>query len=383
VIYLDNNATTRLAPEVLAAMSDAWRAGPLNPASQHRGGQLGRRLLEEARDTILASLGAQTRGLRPDRLVFTSGGTEANNWAIAGLARAGEQVLVSAIEHPSVLAAAAQLARLNFDVRSIPVDEAGVVRLDRLEELLALRPTGLVAVMAANNETGVIQPIQQVVELARRFGAAVHCDAVQWLGKLPLSFSDWGVDSMAVTAHKLHGPVGVGALCLRAGITPQPLLWGGFQEDGFRPGTVPLPLILGFAAASRLFTTDVPGRLAALRDRLEAGLAQRWPIQINGVAAPRLPHTSNVALPGLDRQALLLAADRHQLCLSTGSACSSGSSERSPVLLAMGLTPELVDSSLRLSVGRDTTLEEVDTAIDILLQIAGTLLPLIPGPGGG
>lgn len=356
-------------------MTEAWRAGALNPASQHRGGQLGRRLLEPARDAILDSLGAQTRGLHPDRLVFTSGGTEANNWAIAGLARPGQQVLVSAIEHPSVLAAAAQLARLNFDVRSIPVDGAGVVRLDRLEELLAQRPTGLVAVMAANNETGVIQPIQQVVALARRFGATVHCDAVQWLGKLPLNFSDWGVDSMAVTAHKLHGPVGVGALCLRAGVTPQPLLWGGFQEDGFRPGTVPLPLILGFAAACRLFTADVPDRLGALRDRLEHGLAHRWPIQVNGLAAPRLPHTSNIALPGLDRQALLLAADRHQLCLATGSACSSGSSERSPVLLAMGLTPELVDSSLRLSVARDSTVEDVDAAIEILLQIASSLKP--------
>lgn len=356
-------------------MTEAWQLGPLNPASQHRGGQLGRRLLEEARDTILACLGAQTRGLHPDRLVFTSGGTEANNWALAGLARAGQQVLVSAIEHPSVLAAAAQLARLNMDVRPIPVDETGVLRLDRLEELLAQRPTGLVAVMAANSETGVIQPIQRVVELARRVGASVHCDAVQWLGKLPLAFSEWGVDSLAVTAHKLHGPVGVGALCLRATVTPLPLLWGGFQEDGFRPGTVPLPLILGFAAACRLFTAEVPDRLRLLRDRLESGLAQRWPIQVNGLAAPRLPHTSNVALPGLDRQALLLAADRHQLCLSTGSACSSGSSERSPVLLAMGLTPELVDSSLRLSVARDTTLAEVDAAIDILLLIASTLRP--------
>jgi len=356
-------------------MTEAWQLGPLNPASQHRGGQLGRRLLEDARAAVLTCLGANTRGLRPDRLIFTSGGTEANNWAMAGLARPGHQVLVSAVEHPSVLAAAAQLARLNIDVRTIPVDPSGLVRLDRLEELLAQRPTGLVAVMAANNETGVIQPIQEVVRLAHRVGAAVHCDAVQWLGKLPLDFRAWGVDSLAVTAHKLHGPVGVGALCLRADITPLPLLWGGFQEDGFRPGTVPLPLILGFAAACRLFTADVPARLQGLRDRLEQGLAQRWPILVNGSAAPRLPHTSNIALPGVDRQALLLAADRHHLCLSTGSACSSGSSERSPVLLAMGLSSERVDSSVRLSVARDTTTADVDAAIDILPDIARVLLP--------
>ena len=373
MIYLDNNATTRLAPEVLVAMAEAWQLGALNPASQHRAGQLGRRLLEDARSSILTSLGANTRGLHPDRLVFTSGGTEANNWALTGLARPGQQVLVSAIEHPSVLAAAAQLPRLNMDVRTIPVDSSGVIRLDRLEELLASQPTGLVAVMAANNETGVIQPIRDVVQLAHRYGARVHCDAVQWLGKSPLDFQAWGVDSLAVTAHKLHGPVGVGALCLRSGVTPQPLLWGGFQEDGFRPGTVPLPLILGFAAACRLFSPEIPARLRLLRDRLEAGLAESWPILINGGDAPRLPHTANVAFLGLDRQALLLAADRHQLCLSTGSACSSGSSERSPVLLAMGLTPERVDSSVRLSVARDTSVEDVDQAVAILREIASTL----------
>jgi cysteine desulfurase len=373
VIYFDNNATTRLAPEVLAVLTEAWQMGALNPASQHRAGQLGRRLLEEARSTILTCLGANTQGLHPDRLVFTSGGTEANNWAVTGLARPDLQVLVSAIEHPSVLAAAAQLPRLNIDVRTIPVDSSGVVRLDRLEQLLAQQPTGLVAVMAANNETGVIQPIPAVVELAHRYGALVHCDAVQWLGKSPLDFQTWGVDSLAVTAHKLHGPVGVGALCLRSGVNPAPLLWGGFQEDGFRPGTVPLPLILGFAAACRLFSPEVPDRLRRLRDRLETGLAESWPILINGGDVPRLPHTSNVALVGLDRQALLLAADRHQLCLSTGSACSSGSSERSPVLLAMGLSPERVDSSLRLSIARDTTDSDVDRAIDILRQIARSL----------
>lgn len=369
MIYLDNNATTRLAPEVGAVMADAWRVGLMNPASQHRGGQLARRALEEARDTILRFLGARVSGLHSDRLVFASGGTEANNWALSGLARPGEQILVSSIEHPSVLATARHLASLNIDVRLIPVDPFGVVRLEQLNELLRRQPTSLVAVMAANNETGVIQPVAEVARMAHDAGALVHCDAVQWVGKLPTSFAAWDVDSLSVSCHKFHGPVGVGALCLRAGIVPQPLLFGGFQEGGLRPGTVPLPLVLGFAAACRLFTPDVPDRLASLRDRLEAQLREHLPVAINGWSAGRLPHTSNLAFLGCDRQALLLAADRYDLCLSTGSACSSGSSERSPVLLAMGLPDAVVDSSVRLSVGRDTSWEEIDCAVEILRLI--------------
>ncbi|MBL8852503.1 MAG: cysteine desulfurase [Planctomycetaceae bacterium] len=372
MIYLDNNATTRLAPEVGAVIADAWRSGLVNPASQHRGGQQARRALEDARLAILTFLGARTVGWRPDRLVFTSGGTEANNWALAGLTRPGQQVLVSAIEHPSILATAQHLAALNIDVRLIPVDVAGVVRLDELSDLLRRQPTSLVAVMAANNETGVIQPIAEIARLAHEAGALVHCDAVQWVGKLPTTFADWGVDSLSVSCHKFHGPVGVGALCLRDGVTPRPLLFGGFQEDGWRPGTVPLPLVLGFAAACRLFSADVSPQLTMRRDRLETQLRDYLRIEVNGSTAKRLPHTSNVAFLGCDRQALLLAADRYDLCLSTGSACSSGSSERSPVLLAMGLPTEIVDSSVRFSVGRDTSLEEIDCAVEILRLICST-----------
>lgn len=372
MIYLDNNSTTRLAPEVWAAMAEAWSSGLVNPASQHRGGQRARRALEDAREEILRHLGARTAGMRPDRLVFTSGGTEANNLALTGLVKPDQQVLISAIEHPSIFATAQHLSSQNIDVRQIPVDHAGVVRLDRLGELLRERPTSLVAVMAANNETGVVQPIPDVVRLAHAAGALVHCDAVQWINKLPTLFSSWDVDSLSITCHKFHGPVGVGALCLKHGVTPRPLLFGGFQEEGFRPGTVPLPLVLGFAAAVRMFEPGIAERLRSLRDHLERTLALHLPIVVNGADTERLPHTSNIAFLGHDRQALLLAADRYDLCLSTGSACSSGSSERSPVLLAMGLSGDVLDSSLRLSVARDTTLAEVDRAIEILLAICSS-----------
>ncbi|MBL8888397.1 MAG: cysteine desulfurase [Planctomycetaceae bacterium] len=372
MIYLDNNSTTRLAPEVWTAMSEAWSNGLVNPASQHRGGQRARRALEDAREAILRHLGARTAGMRPDRLIFTSGGTEANNLALTGLVQPNQQVLISAIEHPSIFATARHLSSMNIDVRQIPVDHDGVVCLDRLGELLRERPTCLVAVMAANNETGVIQPVSDVARLAHDAGALVHCDAVQWVNKLPTLFSTWDVDCLSLSCHKFHGPVGIGALCLKHGVTPRPLFFGGFQEDGLRPGTVALPLVLGFAAAVRLFEPGIADSLQSLRDHLELSLAQRLPIVVNGSAALRLPHTSNVAFLGRDRQALLLAADRHDLCLSTGSACSSGSSERSPVLLAMGLPANVLDSSLRLSIARDTTLAEVDQAIDILTAICSS-----------
>lgn len=369
MIYLDNNATTRLAPEVGAVIAEAWRAGLVNPASQHRGGQLARRALEESRETILSFLGARQSGMMADQLVFTSGGTEANNWALSGLARPGQQVLVSSIEHPSILATARHLSSLNIDIRLIPVDSNGVVCLDRLRELLRQQPTSLVAVMAANNETGVIQPVSEIARLSHEAGALLHCDAVQWVGKLPTPFASWGVDSLSLSCHKFHGPVGIGALCLRAGVSPQPLMFGGFQESGWRPGTVPLPLVMGFAAACRLFKPEMAEQLGSLRDRLESEIAKYLPIIVNSGAVPRLPHTSNIAVVGCDRQALLLAADRYDLCLSTGSACSSGSSERSPVLLAMGLPDEVIDSSIRLSVARDTSSEEIDCAVEILRLI--------------
>lgn len=371
MIYLDNNATTSTAPEVVAAMAEATQW--LNPASQHRAGQAARRVVHQARSEVLEMLGARTRGMAADRLVFTSGGTESNNLAILGLAKPHSRVILSAIEHPSVIEAGRRLANHNIDVVLAPVDSSGRVCLERLERLLAEQPTSLVAVMAANNETGVIQPIVDVVRLAHRHTALVHCDAVQWCGKLPLPFADWDVDSLAFTAHKFHGPVGIGGLCLRSSVLPQPLLWGGFQEDGLRPGTLSVPLVVGLLTALRLAHGFDFTAVTALRIHLEQALVSRFGAIINGADARRMPHTANIAFPGLDRQAFLLAADRHELCISTGSACSSGSSEPSPVLLAMGLDPAIVESSLRLSLSRYTTAQDIQHTIKIIADIINSI----------
>lgn len=378
-IYLDNNATTRLAVEVADRMRVVAAERFANPASQHREGARARRVLEEERQAILEHLGAATRGMGADRLVFTSGGTESNNLAIFGLARPDSRVLISAVEHPSVMAAAQQLAASNHDVRAIPVDSSGVILLEELEKLLAAAPTSLVCLMIANNETGVIQPVEQAAQLAHRHGALLHCDAVQWVGKHPTRFRDWNVDSLSASCHKFHGPVGVGVLCLRHSVPLQPRLFGGFQQDGWRPGTESVMLAAGFRTALESAMGYDYQHVALLRDRLETGLLQLGShVGINGREADRMPHTSNVSLC-VDRQAFLLAADLQGLCLSAGSACASGSSEPSPVLMAMGLEKAVLDSSIRISLARDTTPAEIDLAIQKIGKICHALPKLATG----
>lgn len=370
-----------------------------NPASQHREGARARRLLEQYRLSILQMLGAKTDGMDSDRLLLTSGGTESNNLAIFGLARPGTRVLMSAIEHPSVTTAGQYLAsggyqqnrqqhtdslvnsfstsgvpNSNFDVRAIPVDHDGVIRLNRLEELLKEAPTSLVCLMAANNETGVIQPFEEACGLARQYGALIHCDAVQWVGKRPCEFQKWGLDSLSLSGHKFHGPVGIGGLVLRSGVSLQPMLFGGFQQDGLRPGTESVMLAAGIAEALSLSLAFEYGLLDGMRREMEQRLLALGPeISINGAAAARLPHTSNVALGNLDRQAFLLAADMKGLCLSAGSACASGSSEPSPVLEAMGASKQVLNSSIRISLGRDTTPEQMADATDRICKIYANL----------
>lgn len=363
-IYLDNNATTRIDPQVVATMAEVagWRLA--NPASQHREGAKARRLLEDYRLQLLEMLGARTRGMATDRLLLTSGGTESNNLALLGLARPGTRVLISSIEHPSITAAGQYLAAANYDVRTIPVDSSGVIKLNELDRLLQESETSLVAVMMANNETGVIQPVADAVALSHRHGARFHCDAVQWAGKRATEFATWDVDSLSVSCHKFHGPVGIGALCLRHGVGLTPRLFGGFQQDGLRPGTESVVLAAGFATAMQLSLTCDYSEVAKLREKLETGLmALSSGVQIHGRSAPRMPHTTNVSFPTMDRQAFLLAADLQGLCLSAGSACASGSSEPSPVLLAMGLERTWVQNAVRISLGRDTTAEEIDRAL--------------------
>jgi cysteine desulfurase len=345
--YLDYNASAPVRPEVALAMAAALgRTG--NPSSVHRAGREARALLEHARAAVAALVGAP-----PHAVVFTSGGTEANNQALQSDSGRG---LVSAIEHDSVLAAAPDALR-------IPVDGNGVIDLAKLVELLAAARPALVSVMLANNETGVIQPVREVVVCAHRHGALAHCDAVQAAGKIPLDVSKLGADFMTLSAHKLGGPSGVGALVLGPGIEPVALHQGGAQERRWRPGTENLPGIVGFGRACELAAADTgwQQRVGALRDRLEAGIAAIAPeARVLGVGAPRLANTSCVTMPGVGNQTQLIDLDLAGIAVSAGSACSSGKVGPSHVLAAMGVAADEAQSAIRISLGWASTASDVD-----------------------
>ena len=349
--YLDYNATAPVRPAVVEAMREMLeRTG--NPSSVHRFGREARRALEQAREAVAAMVGAA-----PGQVVFTSGGTEANNQALRS---AQGQILVSAIEHDSVLAAVPDAAR-------IPVDAEGRVDLRALERELACLAPQLVSVMLANNETGVIQPVREVAEVARRRGALVHCDAVQAGGKLAIDMAALGVDLLTLSAHKFGGPQGVGALVVREGLEPHALLRGGGQERRRRPGTENLPGIAGFgrACALALADTDWQERTGALRDRLEARIAALAPAaRVFGRTAGRLPNTSCLTMPGVSNQTQLIEFDLAGIAVSTGSACSSGKVGPSHVLAAMGVAPAEAASAIRISLGWASTPDDVDRFVD-------------------
>jgi cysteine desulfurase len=380
-IYLDHNATTPTRPEVIEAVAEAWHQGLANPASQHRPGQKARQALEDAREGIAALLGADLSCPQADRLVFTSGGTEANNLAVLGIARARAggvpgQVIVSAIEHASVLEPAEHLLEARWRLDTLGVTGDGVVRVDALGALLSPQ-TALVSVMLGNHETGVLQPVEEIAGICRGAGVPVHTDAVQAAGKRPVDFRTLGVDALSVAAHKFQGPLGIGALLLRYGTPLAPLLFGGHQQSGARPGTESVALAVGMFTALRLWRQEQDEharRLTSLRERFERGLQAGYPaLVVHGRSVSRLPHVSNVAFPGLDGQVLLMALDLAGVACSVGSACSSGSTELSPTLLAMGLSKPLVASSLRFSLGATTTEEEIDEAVSRILGVAGSL----------
>ena len=376
-IYLDNNSTTRIDPRVADAIHDCHRAGYVNPASQHRLGRQSRRVLEQARDTVGRILGCHLSDIHADRIVFTSGGTEANNLALLGLAGLPPgRVIVSAIEHPSVSGPAEQLARLGFDVQRVRVSREGVVQIDHLRDLLN-QDTRLVSVMLANNETGVLQPILELAEICAQAGVPMHTDAVQVVGKLPVHFRQLGVTAMSLAAHKFHGPRGIGALVVRSDVKLSPRLFGGFQQEGLRPGTESVALAVGLSRALELWEHESDSRLqrmTGLRDQLEHGIRAEVPdVVINGSSAARLPHTTNVSFPSVDRQPLLMALDLAGIACSAGSACASGSSEPSSVLLAMGLPPEITAGAIRISLGADSTATEIDQAIRRISNIVNEL----------
>ena len=376
-IYLDHAATTPLRPEVRAAMEPYLSAdGFGNPSSLHADGQRAKRALDAARDTLACALGAQF-----SEITFTSGGTEADNAALVGvmLARGrGSHLITTQIEHEAVIETARFLEKLGFSVTYLPVDEQGRVAPRSVADALTDR-TALVSVMHANNEVGTVQPLREIADLVHAHGAYLHTDAVQTFSQLPVNVHDLGVDLLSVSAHKIYGPKGVGALYVRSGIPIEPLLHGGGQERERRAGTENVPAIAGFGEAVRLLLPEreaVAARLTLLRDTFLAALRQRVPSMVlNGHPAERLPNNINLSFPGLDAETLLLTLDRAGISASSGSACTSGSIEPSHVLTAMGLPDDRVNSAIRLTLGRDTTRAEVDRAVDILAAIVTRQTP--------
>ena len=376
-IYLDHNATTPTRPEVVEAMSRYTDCA--NPASQHRLGQAARRALEDARQRIAEILGADLNCLEPDRLIFTSGGTEANNLALLGITRQTDtpgQLVVSAIEHASVLEPAEYLMEQGWRLDTLGVDPNGVVCVDQLARLLN-EQTRLVSVTLGNHETGTLQPIGALAEICNAAGVPLHTDAVAAVGKVPVDFRRLGVAAMSMAAHKFRGPMGIGALILRPDVLIKPLFFGGHQQEATRPGTEPVALAVGMQTALELWRQEQDEHawhLTALRERFEAGLKAGYPkAVVHGERALRLPHISNIAFPGLDGQVMVLALDMAGVACSIGSACASGSTELSPTLRAMGLSGELVASSLRFSLGATTTEAEIDEAIRRILHVCSEL----------
>jgi cysteine desulfurase len=329
-----------------------------------------------------------------DQVIFTSGGTEANNLALRGLLRAttppqprpslvgasaettSPRLIISTLEHPSIARTAAHLAASGTQVDYLPADESGVIRMEPLSRL-ATRHSQLVSIMLASNETGVLQPVAEIAAICRERGVLVHTDAVQAVGKIPVDFRALGVDALSCTAHKFHGPLGIGALIVRHGVSLDPLMFGGFQQAGLRPGTESVALAVGMVAALEAWAREANSRrsrLSDLRDQLERTLRAADPAAVVvGAAAPRLPHTSNIAFVGLDRQAIVMALDLAGVACSTGSACASGSSEPSPALVAMGLPEEQISGSVRFSLGAATTAAEIDEAARRILNVCNNL----------
>lgn len=381
-IYLDNNATTPILPEVAEAMAECYHHRHANPASQHGPGRAARRRLEAAREAIGRILGARLDSAHADQVIFTSGGTESNNLALLGLTRTNgpsrpeSHLIISPIEHPSLVGAAEQLAREGGRIEQLMIDANGVVRTEQFVSRLTAE-TRLVSVMLGNNETGVLEPVAELAQICRRAGVPIHTDAVQVVGKLPVDFRRLGVDALSASAHKFHGPHGIGVLLVRYGVQLEPILHGGFQQAGLRPGTESVALAVGMQVALEIWQAEQAerrDRLTELRDRLEAQLLAGFPSAVvHAAGADRLPHTTAIAFPGMDRQALVVALDLAGVACSTGSACASGSSKPSPVLLAMGCEEALVSGSIRLSLGCLSSPAEVDLATQRILRTVNDL----------
>jgi len=375
-VYVDYNATTPLRPEVKAAMLENMDTYG-NASSMHASGRQAHAQIEQARDTVEKLIGAQKR-----TVVFTSGGSESNNTVfqtMRHLAASGEnrrEFITTAIEHPCVFNSAKYLQKNGFTVHFLPVDKYGKISMDALKNALGEK-TLLVSVMTANNEIGTIQDIKAISALAKAAGAWMHTDAVQAVGKIPVDVDDLGVDYLTMSAHKIYGPKGIGALYVRKGAPLFPLIHGGHQEDGLRAGTYNNLGIIGFGKAAELAAGEITGygaKIAALRDTLRDGLTAAIPnITINGHPTDVLPNTLSVSFPGAEGEAILLSMDLVGIEASTGSACASGSLEPSHVLMATGVGPELAHGSIRFSLGWGISADDVDYIVKTLPPIIARL----------
>jgi cysteine desulfurase len=375
-VYLDNNATTPVLPEVLEAMLPFYSEHFGNASSIHRNGQLTRGAVERARASV-----AELLGCHASEIVFTSGGTEADNLAIFGMVKAGDHVITSAIEHHAVLHACKHHGENGGEVTFIPVDARGLVDPEDVKR--AIRPnTKLISIMLANNETGVLQPIREIAKIAAEADVYFHTDAVQAAGKIPLDVDELSCDLLTISGHKIHAPQGTGALYVRKGTQIQPVLHGGTHERSRRAGTENVPGIVGLGKAAELALAGLQSgsdaKMAEARDRLEKELLQIEATGLNGEGAPRVPNTMNVYFDGIDGEALVIALDLKGLAVSGGAACSSGAIEPSHVLSAMGLRPDRAKASIRFSFGKQNTPDDSDFALGLVSDAVVRLRMLSP-----
>jgi len=375
--YLDNNATTPVLPEVFEAMRPYFAENFGNASSIHHYGQETRAAVESARQSVAALLGCTA-----SEVIFTSGGTESDNLAIAGLTAPGDHVITSSIEHSAVLQTCKHLEENSCQLTCVPVDSRSLVDPDDVRR--ALRPnTKLISIMAANNETGVLQSVEEIGKIAAEAGVLFHTDAVQAAAKVAIDVNRIGCHALSISGHKIHAPQGIGALYVRKGTRLQPLFYGGRHERSRRAGTENVPGIVGLGKAAQLAKDALDRgddkKMSALRDRLQQGiLAQVEDAKVNGDGASRVPNTSNISFDYIDAEALVIALDLKGLAVSTGAACSSGAIEPSHVLVAMGLPADRGRSSVRFSLGKQTTEEDIDFALALVPETVSRLRELSP-----
>jgi len=376
-VYLDNNATSPLLPEVFEAMKPYFLEKFGNASSVHQQGQQSRAAVEQAREQV-----SELVNCRPAEIVFTSGGTEGDNLALFGLVKPGDHVITSAVEHHAVLNSCKHLEETGSDVTCLPVDGCAVVDPDDVRR--AIRPnTKLISIIFANNETGVLQAVKEIGKIAGEADVYFHTDAVQAAGKVLIDVKEIGCDLLTLTAHKMHGPQGAGALYVRKGTLLQPMFYGGRHERSRRAGTENLAGIVGLGKAAEIarqgFTDGSVERMGAKRDRLERTVVERIDqTSVNSAGAPRVPNTSNIVFDCLEGEAMVIALDLKGLSVSTGAACSSGAIEPSHVLTAMGLSPDRARASLRFSLGKQNSTDDVEFALQLIPEVVRRLRDLSP-----